>query len=84
MQIPQVNALNVIRPQIIWSERDGPIDLTQYVWFVIGVALSPSVKPVTEIGISVVGQRIGVIRVDLKRLLGLVSRGNVAFLRRCG
>ena len=63
-----MNTFRPIRPHGIGSERDGPVGLTDHFGVVIGFGVG-KVKILDPIAICFARQRIGVVRVNLERLL---------------
>jgi hypothetical protein len=69
-----LNIFCQIRSHCIGSERDGPVGLTDHFGVVIGLGVG-KVKILDRIQICFARQRIGVVRVDLERMLEQSSRG---------
>ena len=80
-ELDQVQAFHIVRPRIIWGERDGPVGLTEYFRLVIGPGGRRSPRVFQQIGVSVARQRVGFVRVDLERLFEQGFRRIVVLFR---
>jgi hypothetical protein len=65
----EVGGFRKIGPRVVGIERDGPVGLIDYFCLEVGLGACPSELVFGVIGRSLARERVGVVRVDLERLI---------------